>query len=63
MMLLPEEATLLLDKNLARLVSYPCLLEKPSESLKNALEEYRNRLFVEQEECLREARKHQVVKS
>lgn len=60
LMLQPEEVTLLLNKNVVRLVSYSCLQQKPSESLKKAVDEYRTKLFHEQEECLRQERKHQV---
>ncbi|XP_043272962.1 tRNA-splicing endonuclease subunit Sen34 [Venturia canescens] len=62
LMLLPEEATLLLEKNIARLIYYPCLLQKPSKSLKKIVEEYRGKLFVQQEECLRQERRNQLIK-
>ncbi|XP_015590203.1 tRNA-splicing endonuclease subunit Sen34 [Cephus cinctus] len=61
MLLLPEEATLLLEKSIARIVSYPHLQKPPTESLKMVFKEYRDRLFIEQEECLRKERKEQIM--
>lgn len=60
LLLQPEEVSLLLEKNFVRLVRYPCLQEPPSDSLKQIFEEYRNALYIEQEECLRSERKKQV---
>ncbi|XP_033329777.2 tRNA splicing endonuclease subunit 34 [Megalopta genalis] len=61
LLLQPEEVSLLLEKNIAQLIYYPCLQKPPTESLKQAFEKYRNTLFVEQEECLRNERKKQVI--
>ncbi|KZC09901.1 PREDICTED: tRNA-splicing endonuclease subunit Sen34 [Dufourea novaeangliae] len=61
LLLQPEEVSLLLEKNFAQLVHFPCLQKPPTESLKQAFEEYRNTLFVEQKECLRNERKKQVI--
>lgn len=61
MLLQMEEVTLLLEKNVARLVQYPCLKEPPSDSLRQAFEEYRNGLYTEQEKCLRIEREKQVI--
>ena len=62
LLLQPEEVSLLLEKNYVRLVRYPCLQEPPSDSLKQIFEEYRNALYIEQEECLRSERKKQVTR-
>ncbi|XP_031846035.1 tRNA splicing endonuclease subunit 34 [Nomia melanderi] len=61
LLLQSEEVSLLLEKNIAQLICYPSLQKPPTESLKLAFEEYRNTLFIEQEECLRNERKKQVV--
>lgn len=60
MMLRSEEVKLLLEKGLARLIKQPILKEIPSESLKKKFEEYRDRLFIEQQQCLTDQRKAQV---
>lgn len=61
LLLLPEEVTLLLEKNVARLIRCTSLEKPPAESLSKKFEEYKNALFIEQTECLRETRKKQVV--
>ncbi|XP_076390022.1 tRNA splicing endonuclease subunit 34 [Megachile rotundata] len=61
LLLQSEEVSLLLEKNIARLIQYTCFQNPPSDSLKQAFEEYRNKLFIEQEKCLRDERKKQVV--
>ncbi|XP_017891706.1 tRNA-splicing endonuclease subunit Sen34 [Ceratina calcarata] len=61
MLLQSEEVTLLLKKNIARLVRYPCLKEPPSDSLRQVFEEYRNELYIKQEKCLRMEREKQVI--
>lgn len=61
MLLAPEEVALLLEKNFARLVRYSCLQKPPTDSLKETFMKYRNTLFVQQEACLREERKKQVM--
>lgn len=61
LMLQPEEVSLLLEKNIARLIRYPCLQKPPSDSLRQIFEEYRNSLYVEQEKCLRKERQKQVM--
>lgn len=60
LLLLPEEVTLLLEKNIARLVRYASLEKLPNESLSKRFKEYRETLFLEQAECLKESRKRQV---
>ena len=62
LLLQPEEVSLLLEKGIARLVQYSCLQKLPSDSLKQAFEEYRNTLYIEQEKCLRKERQKQVIK-
>ncbi|XP_060820529.1 tRNA-splicing endonuclease subunit Sen34 [Bombus pascuorum] len=61
LLLQPEEVSLLLEKNIARLVRYSCLQKPPSNSLKQAFEEYRNTLYVEQEKCLKKERQKQII--
>ncbi|XP_017795269.1 PREDICTED: tRNA-splicing endonuclease subunit Sen34 [Habropoda laboriosa] len=61
LLLLPEEVSLLLEKNVARLIRYPCLQNPPSNTLKQTFEEYRNTLYIEQEKCLRKERQKQVI--
>ena len=61
MVLLPEEAKLLLDNGVARIIQRPILRETPTESLRNKFEEYRHKLYTEQEQCLIEQRKLQVI--
>ncbi|CAK9795560.1 tRNA-splicing endonuclease subunit Sen34 [Anthophora quadrimaculata] len=61
LLLLPEEVSLLLEKNVARLIRYPSLQDPPSDTLKETFEEYRNTLYVEQEKCLRRERQKQVI--
>ena len=61
LLLLPEEAKLLIEKGIVRLVHYPSIEKKPSESLKNLFNEYREKLYLEQQICLREQRKKQVI--
>ncbi|XP_076302820.1 tRNA splicing endonuclease subunit 34 [Lasioglossum baleicum] len=61
LLLQPEEVSLLLEKNIARLIQYSCFQKQPSETLKQAFEEYRNTLYREQEKCLRSERQKQVI--
>lgn len=61
LLLLPEEVTLLVEKNIACLIHYHNLGKPPVASLSEKFEEYRNTLFVEQAECLRENRRKQVI--
>lgn len=61
LLLRPEEAKLLIEKGIGRLIQRPILKETPSESLKKKFEEYREKLFAEQRECLTEQRKLQVL--
>lgn len=60
LLLLPEEVTLLLEKNIACLMQCRSLGKLPTVSLNEKFEEYRNILFVQQSECLRENRRKQV---
>ncbi|KAJ8673334.1 hypothetical protein QAD02_004596 [Eretmocerus hayati] len=60
MLLIPEEAKLLVDKGFARLTHQPALKETPTDSLKKKFEEYRNKLYNEQQECLVNQRKAQI---
>ncbi|OXU21868.1 hypothetical protein TSAR_005214 [Trichomalopsis sarcophagae] len=59
-LLLPEEAKLLIEKGIGRLVGKPILKETPTESLKKKFEEYREKLFAEQEASMTEQRRIQV---
>lgn len=61
MVLLPEEATLLLEKKVACLVSYPGLSRSPTSDVKKKFEEYRRAMYLEEVECLKEERKLQVT--
>lgn len=61
LLLLPEEVTLLLEKNIARLVRCASLEKLPNESLSKRFKEYRETLFLEQAECLKESRKRQIT--
>jgi hypothetical protein len=61
MLLLPEEAKLLLEKGICQLIQYPELKEIPCESLKKKFEEYRSKLFTEQQDCLIDQRRMQVI--
>lgn len=48
MVLLPEEVTLLLEQEVARLVTYPSLTCAPSSDIRQKFEEYRECLYKEQ---------------
>lgn len=61
MLLLPEEAKLLIEKKIARLIQRPILKETPSESLKKKFEEYRYKLYIDQRQCLIDGRRAQVL--
>lgn len=61
-LLLPEEAKLLVETKIARLIKRPILKETPSESLKKKFEEYRNKLFTDQQQCLIDGRRSQVLR-
>ncbi|KAL7306504.1 hypothetical protein TKK_0001203 [Trichogramma kaykai] len=61
LLLQPEETKLLLEKNIGHLVSLPILKETPSDSLKKKFENYRNKLYEEQQECLKNQRMTQIV--
>lgn len=61
LLLLPEEVTLLLEKKIACLVHCSSLEKPPTESLSEKFQEYRNTLFIQQAECLRENRRKQVI--
>lgn len=61
LLLLPEEVTLLLEKNIVCLIQYDSLEKPPTTSLNEKFEEYRNTLFIQQAECLRENRRKQVI--
>ncbi|XP_058789971.1 tRNA-splicing endonuclease subunit Sen34 [Phymastichus coffea] len=61
MLLHPEEAKLLLDKGVVRMIQQPMLRETPTESLKQKFEEYRNKLFIEQQQCLVDQRRTQII--
>lgn len=59
--LLAEEAKLLIDKGIARLVHYPRMEQKPSEDIEKLFLEFREKLFLEQEVCLRKEKEKQVT--
>lgn len=61
LLLFPEEVTLLLEKKIACLVQCTSLEKPPTESLHKKFQEYRDTLFVQQAECLRENRRKQVI--
>ena len=61
LLLTPEEAKLLIEKGIARLIHYPCIKKKPSETLKKLFHEYREKLYLDQEVCLRKQREKQVI--
>ncbi|XP_011867038.1 PREDICTED: tRNA-splicing endonuclease subunit Sen34 [Vollenhovia emeryi] len=60
LLLLPEEVTLLLEKKIARLVEYTGLKAQPDELLSERFREYKEKLFLEQADCLRDNRKRQI---
>ncbi|KAL0118432.1 hypothetical protein PUN28_009235 [Cardiocondyla obscurior] len=61
LLLLPEEITLLLEKGIACLVECTSLNIRPDESLSQKFQEYRNKLFLEQADCLKDNRKRQIT--
>lgn len=61
MLLLPEEAKLLIEKGIGRLIQRSVLKETPSESLRKKFEEYRSKLYADQQECLIDRRRIQVL--
>ncbi|XP_066994386.2 tRNA-splicing endonuclease subunit Sen34 [Anabrus simplex] len=61
MMLLPEEATLLLEKKLVQLARFPSLSRAPGPGVKEEFEKYRKRIYEEQKECFMAERKRQVT--
>lgn len=63
LLLSPEEAKLLIEKGFARLIQYPCIKKKPSETLKKLFHEFREKLYLDQEVCLRKQREKQVMQS
>lgn len=63
LLLSPDEVTILLEKKIVCLVECTSLEKLPSELLKKKLQEYRDKLFEDQEKCLRENKKKQVMRS
>ncbi|XP_012541341.1 tRNA-splicing endonuclease subunit Sen34 [Monomorium pharaonis] len=61
LLLLSEEVTLLLEKKIACLVECKSLRTLPDESLSQRFQEYRDKLFLEQANCLKENRKKQIT--
>lgn len=61
LLLLPEEVTLLLEKKIACLVECTSLKTQPNESLSQRFQEYRDKLFLEQVDCLKDNRKKQIA--
>lgn len=59
--LLPEEMTLLIEKGVATPVTYACLLEAPSEKIKECYKKYSETNKTEQLQHYEEERKKQVV--
>lgn len=59
--LLPEEMTLLIEKGIATPVTYACLLEAPSEKVKECYKKYSETNKMEQLQHYEEERKKQVV--
>lgn len=60
MILLPEEAKLLVDLEVARIVHNRKLQDPPDDAFKQKFEQYREKLFLKQSERLRDQRKLQV---
>lgn len=58
--LLPEEATLLKERKIARLVMYPTFFKRPSGDLKKKFEKYRQTVCQEQLKLLVEERKREI---
>ncbi|XP_072744758.1 tRNA-splicing endonuclease subunit Sen34 [Anoplolepis gracilipes] len=61
LLLLPEEVTLLLEKKIACLIQCSSLEKPPTESLNKKFQEYRDTLYIQQIECLRENRRKQIT--
>ncbi|KAK7863006.1 hypothetical protein R5R35_014558 [Gryllus longicercus] len=59
--LLPEEATLLRENNVARLINHASLLKSPSSDVKAEYDKYCEKICDEQIECLMEERKRQIT--
>lgn len=60
LILSPEEVTLLLEKKAIRLVHSSKLLREPTADLKKTYEEYKQKLFAEQNEFLKQQQKLRV---
>jgi len=61
--LLPEEATLLKNEGIARLVSYLCLSEPPSDEKKHRMKQIREDSYWEQVRVAHEDRKNQIIQN
>ncbi|XP_012262301.2 tRNA-splicing endonuclease subunit Sen34 [Athalia rosae] len=61
LLLLAEETTLLIEKNIVRLKSHASMYKKPDDLMRKVFQEYKEKLFIEQEICLREQRKKQII--
>ncbi|PSN33817.1 hypothetical protein C0J52_19369 [Blattella germanica] len=61
MVLLPEEATLLLERKVAVLVTYPCLSKSPTDDQKKEFKQQRKAIYLDQIECFKEQRRLQVT--
>ncbi|XP_049784503.1 tRNA-splicing endonuclease subunit Sen34 isoform X2 [Schistocerca cancellata] len=59
--LLPEEATLLVEKKIATLARFPSLSRAPGSGIQNEYEKYRKRIYEEQTEHLMQSRREQVT--
>lgn len=60
LMILPEEVTILLENKIARLVEYPSLRQKPDDDMRKVFQNFRKKMFKEQEAALKDGKKKQV---
>jgi len=61
LLLSSEEVSLLLEKKIACLIECTSLKVPPNESLSQRFQEYREKLFLEQADCLKDNRKKQIT--
>lgn len=62
LILMPEEVTLLKEKGFAKLVSYPEMVTKPSEAVRDTFSEHRKRCYEEQVVTAIQQRKEEIEK-
>ncbi|CAD6231764.1 GSCOCG00001574001-RA-CDS [Cotesia congregata] len=61
LMILPEEVTLLLENKIARLVEYPSLRQEPDDDMRKVFENFRKKMFKEQETALKDGKKKLIL--